>query len=293
MSEYQFHRFIKFVFLVIFLSVTSLPVRAETGLDKPIITGAGAHFSWAVMNDLHQQLEERTGKKIQLYGRESMMGAGCNAGIKHALSGGPENNTFGLVCCPLSKEETTKKQLRVFPLALEPILILVNESNSIDNLTSAQVRAIFKGKIVNWAEVGGDDSPIVAVTRLHCKSRPGHWKTILPNAKEFRPKRLNVKSAADMIKRISDFSGGFGHTGSAWVFDPNDKVKVVKVDGYSPTAKNLKEGNYPFFRELSAVTSMNPSADVLKVIHAAQELLVGSITAARYELVPLKITEIK
>lgn len=293
MSKCRQHRFNPYIYMFLLISIASSPCGAVPEPDHTVITGAGAHFSWAVMNDLHPELEELTGVKIKLYGRESMMGAGCNAGIKHALSGGADSQTFGLVCCPLSEKEVTKKQLRVFPLALEPILILVNEDNPVSDLTSAQVRKIFKGEIVNWKEVGGDDRPIVVVTRLHCKSRPGHWKTILPDAKKFRPQRLNVKSAADMVKRVGAFSGGFGHTGSAWVFDPQDKVKAVSVDGFSPTAKNLKKGSYPFFRELSAVTSMNPSAEVLSVIHAAQKLLKGSITAARYELVPLQVGEKK
>ena len=193
-----------------------LSVTAQATSDNREITGAGAHFSWTIMNDLQRQLEETTGRKIKLFGRESAMGAGCNAGIKLAQSSTPENETFGLVCCPLSKQEIQDKKLRVFPLALEPIMILAHKTNPVDNLSSKQVRAIFRGEITNWKQVGGDDRGIVVVTRLHCKKRPGHWKTILPDAKSFSQKRINVKSAADMVKRINDFKGGFGHTGSAW-----------------------------------------------------------------------------
>jgi ABC-type phosphate transport system substrate-binding protein len=280
--------------LVLVMFSLCLPVAsswAVTG-DK-VITGAGAHFSWTIMNDLQQQLEDATGRKIRLFGRESAMGAGCNAGIKLAQSSTPENETFGLVCCPLSQQEVHDKKLRVFPLALEPIMILAHKSNPVNNLSSAQVRAIFSGKITNWKQVGGDDRGIVVVTRLHCKKRPGHWKTILPNVKAFSQKRINVKSAADMVRRINDFKGGFGHTGSAWLFNPNDQIKIITVDGYKPTAKNLKAGHYPFYRKLSAVTSLEPSADVLNVIHNAQKLLINSITAARYEVLPLGVGEQK
>lgn len=286
-------RFTYCSYMILIIFLTGGIFRAMADEEMPTISGAGAHFSWTVMNDLHRQLEESTGRKIMLYGRESMMGAGCNAGIKHALSHAPGNETFGLVCCPLSNKEVKEKKLRVFPLASEPVLILVNRSNPVNNLSSEQVRGIFRGDIKNWKEVGGPDMSIVVVTRLHCKSRPGHWKTILPSAKDFRTQRLNVKSAADMVKRINDFKGGFGHTGSAWLFDPEDKIKALSVDGFKPTAKNLKEGKYPFFRELSAVTSMNPSEGVLQVIREAQRTLKDSITAARYELVPHGIGEKK
>jgi ABC-type phosphate transport system substrate-binding protein len=187
----------------------------------------------------------------------------------------------------LSDEEVAKNKLRVFPLALEPILILVNENNPISNLDSAQVRAIFRGEITNWKEVGGEDAPVVVVTRLHCKKRPGHWKTILPEARAFRQERLNVQSAAEMVKRINDFKYAIGHTGAAWRFDPNDRVRAIRIDGHAPNGDNLKLGNYPFYRQLSAVTNHTPSADLLTLIRETQRRLKTSELARRTGLLPL------
>jgi len=289
MRSYKFSRYL-ISLITITVGLVISPQIYSINNEVPV-SGAGAHFSWTIMNDLQDKLEATTGNKIKLFGRESMLGAGCNAGIKHALSKPENGNTFGLVCCPLSNTEVDKKKLRVFPLALEPILILTHSTNPVNDLSSQQVRDIFSGKITNWKEVGGDDMAIVVVTRLHCKKRPGHWKTILPNAKAFTQKRMNVKSAADMVNRISSFKGSFGHTGSAWLFNPDDKIKTLTVDGFKPTAKNLKTKNYPYYRQLSAVTSLKPSSDVLNVITQAQKLLQGSITAARYEILPLGVNE--
>lgn len=251
------------------------------------ITGAGAHFSWIIFNSLKQDLESVSGRKITLYGKDSMLGQGCNAGIKNAKLNGPGKETFGFVCCPLREEEVEKEQLRVYPLALEPILILVNQTNPVNNLSSQQVRDIFAGKITNWKEVGGHDQPIAVVTRLHCKKRPGHWKTILPSASKFRKLRLNVSSADEMVKRVSDFDGAIGHTGSTWLFETGNKVKHITIDGKAPTAENLKKKAYPFYRQLSAVTDLKPTEDVKKIIHEVQTGSAFFKVAKQFNLLPL------
>ncbi len=90
-----------------------------------------------------------------------MLGVGCNAAIKRARQATENRGTFGFVCCPLSEEEVGRGGVIAYPLALEPLLILVREDNPIDNLSSTQVRAIFRGEITNWREVDGADKPIV------------------------------------------------------------------------------------------------------------------------------------
>lgn len=261
--------------------------NAELIDDEDVLMGAGAHFAWILFDAIKADLEAKVGRKTILFGMNSMLGVGCNAGIKAAKQGTKSRETFGFVCCPLSDEEVEKEQLIVYPLAKEPILILTHNSNPVDNLSSEQVRAIFRGDLVNWSEVGGPDKPIVVVTRLHCKKRPGHWKLILPSHKEFRQERLNVKSAAAMVQRVGDFSGSIGHTGSTWRFKAEDKIKVVSVDGIKPTTENLRNGKYPFYRQLSAITNRSPSPDVVKLIKEAQMGKAFRKVAKQYELLPL------
>lgn len=257
-----------------------------TDESEPLM-GAGAHFAWIIFDAIKADLEKVTGRKTILFGENSMLGVGCNAGIKTAKQATLTHETFGFVCCPLSDDEVREQQIKVYPLAHEPILILVNRENPVDNLSSEQVSAIFRGDITNWKQVGGYDKPIVVVTRLHCKDRPGHWKLILPHEKEFRQQRLNVKSAAAMVQRVSDFSGAIGHTGSTWKFHDDDQIKTIKINGYRPTAQNLKNKTYPYYRQLSAVTNLTPSQDILKLIKETQNGSAFRKVAKEYQLLPL------
>jgi ABC-type phosphate transport system substrate-binding protein len=268
------------------LLTTALYLPQAAHSDEDVLMGAGAHFAWIVFDAIKADLEKATGRKIILFGENSMLGVGCNAGIKAAKQNAPHHETFGFVCCPLTDKEVKENHLKVWPLAKEPILILVRDDNPVNDLSEQQVRAIFRGDITNWQEVGGPDKAIVLVTRLHCKKRPGHWKTILPNADEFRQQRLNVKSAAAMVQRINDFGSAIGHTGSTWKFKPTDRVKALSINGIAPTAENLANGSYPFYRELSAVTTESPTPDVVKLIEEAQYGPSFHKVAKQYSLLP-------
>ncbi len=255
---------------------------------RKTITGGGEHFSWFVFDRLTPALERRHAVRLHVIGRESMMGAGCNSGIKKAKENREGNETFGFVCCPLSEEEVKKEGLTVWPLALEPLVILVNRANPVEDLSIEQVRAIFRGDIRNWKEVGGADKPIVLVLRPHCPERGGHWKTILPTAESFRKDRLTVRTEAEIVQRVSDFAEGFGNIGATWEFDKKDKVKAIRVSGVVPNAESLRKGTYPFYQSLSAVTHGKISAELEALIRDAQtspEL--HQDVAPRYGLLPL------
>ena len=50
-----------------------------------------------------------------------------------------------------------------FPFCRDPLAVIVNEENPISDLAEEQLRAVFRGGIVNWSNLGGPDRPIVVV----------------------------------------------------------------------------------------------------------------------------------
>ncbi|MDH5632820.1 MAG: substrate-binding domain-containing protein [Gammaproteobacteria bacterium] len=260
--------------------------NAGDSTSQPI-RGGGAHFSWVVFEALESELEQKTGRELTLFGRKSMLGAGCKAGIDVAKESRPGHETFGLVCCDTKKEILEKEGLVQHPIANEPILILVNKSNPVNDLSVDQVRGLFSGKIRNWKQVGGPDKPVAVITRLHCKHNPGHWKTILPGEEHFSKDRVNVKSAAEMVARVTDFANAIGHTGSTWDFGSDSRVKAVKIGGIEASTENMKKKRYPFFRQLGVVTVKQPGKDVMQIIHEVQAGESFRKLARQYSLQPL------
>lgn len=50
-------------------------------------------------------------------------------------------------------------------VTMDGLAIIVHPSNPLRNLTIEQIRNIYTGKIKNWEELGGPDSPIVVISR--------------------------------------------------------------------------------------------------------------------------------
>jgi ABC-type phosphate transport system substrate-binding protein len=64
-------------------------------------------------------------------------------------------------------------------------------------------------------------------------------------------------------------------------------VKYIKIDGLEPTAENLANRKYPFYRLLSAVTDEHPSEAIKRLIHEAQTGKAFFKVARKYHLLPL------
>ncbi len=251
------------------------------------VTGAGEHFTWVLLDAVRPRLEREFKINLHLIGRESMLGHGCNHGVRKAQENRPGNETFGFVCCPLSREEVERERLTVHPIALEPLLILVNRANPVSDIPAEKVRAILRGEIRNWKEVGGEDRPIVLVMRPHCPQRPGHWKTIVPTLEQLRKDRIDVKAEAEVVQGVSDFVEGIGNIGSTWIFEDRHQVKVVTVGGVAPTAENLRTGRYPFYQEQSIVTHGPLSTKLAGMIREVQTGPAFRAVMKKYELLPL------
>src|SRR5512137_3112061 len=52
-----------------------------------------------------------------------------------------------------------------FVVAKDAIAVIVNPENPVTHLTLKQISDMYSGKINNWKEVGGDDRPIVRLSR--------------------------------------------------------------------------------------------------------------------------------
>ena len=84
---------------------------------------------------------------------------GSGAGITGASDGTLD---IGLSSRNLKEDETG---LVATTFALDGIAIIVNNENTVEDLTLEQIKGLATGEITNWSEVGGPDQPVVLVGR--------------------------------------------------------------------------------------------------------------------------------
>ena len=88
----------------------------------------------------------------------------CRSGVAEVLGG---NADIGLATFNFDKD-TLDKSLKDFVVGKAPIVMVVNKSNKVGNLSLADLKGILAGKIRNWKEVGGKDMEIKNVLLQPC-----------------------------------------------------------------------------------------------------------------------------
>src|SRR5512147_2117320 len=99
--------------------------------------------------------------------RISVTGGGSGTGIASLINGTVD---IANASRQIKQEEIAQAKANgVDPvehvIARDAIAVIVNPENPVKQLTLQQISDIYSGKISNWSQVGGDDRPIVRLSR--------------------------------------------------------------------------------------------------------------------------------
>jgi len=137
--------------------------------------------------------------------------------------------------------------------AYDALAMVVNPSNSVNQLTREQLEGIYTGKIKNWKEVGGADLQIVVYTRETSSGTYEFVKTSVLKNKNFASSALSMPATGAIIQSVSQTKGAIGYVGLAYV---NHEVKALKVsydkgkNYIAPSVATAMDKTYPITRPL-------------------------------------------
>lgn len=129
------------------------------------------------------------------------------------------------------------------PVALDGLVVIVHPDNPLTALTSAEVQAIFNGRITNWQSLGGPDAPIVLLSREQGSGLRTLLRQQIMAEQRIDPNALLQASDAAMRTAVSDNPAAIGYSslGSA---SQTGGVKIVEVDGRSATIATVTDQTY-------------------------------------------------
>jgi len=159
------------------------------------------------------------------------------------------------------KEKEFKKAVEngIFPVAhvvaMDGVCVVVHPSNPVTQLSTSQIRDIYKGKITNWREVGGTDLPIVAISRDTSSGTYETFHGLVMHKEKMGSKVEYVNSNPQAHARVKTTIGAVGYVGIGFL-DAN--VKALKVDGILPSRQTIATGQYPVARPLFMFTNGYP-----------------------------------
>lgn len=142
-------------------------------------------------------------------------------------------------------------------IAKDAISVIVHKDNPIKGLSMEQLRGIFTGKITNWSQVGGSNTPIQPyMVKAASATREVFAKHVL-NGENYGE---NVKVAtpdATMVPTVAKDIGGIGQISFSFFLDFSN-VHPLVIDGQEPSVNNP---NYIINRPLFIVTKDHPTGE--------------------------------
>lgn len=167
---------------------------------------------------------------------------GSSAGIKNAIDG---TSQIGMASRDL-KEQEKQAGLKATEIALDAIAIVSNKANEVQNLTVAQIKDIYTGKITNWKDVGGKDAPIVVVSREDGSGTRGAFEDIVGFKAEELIANAQISDGSGNIKAtVEGNENAIGYISSSYV---DESVNKLNVDGQELTVETVKNKKYPLAR---------------------------------------------
>jgi len=205
--------------------------------------------------------------------RISVTGGGSGTGIAALINGTVDIANASRQMKPeeIEAAEANGVSPVEFVVARDAIAVVVHPSNPVDTLTFQQIADIYTGKTTNWQEVGGEDRPIVLLSR---ESNSGTYVYFLENVVRlgegdsnvlFSPGTLLMPSSEGITSEVSQNPNAIGYDGLGYVTHEQKVIAVASnADGpfVFPAVETVNDGTYPISRPLYMYTAGDPSGQI-------------------------------
>lgn len=252
-----------FPFLLISLSACGPDSASETASDsqakyienKGSDTIVNLALAWA-----ERYQAEHTDVRI------SVTGGGSGTGIASLI-----NKTVDIANASrkIKQEEIDEAQTNgvnpvEYIVARDAIAVIVHPENPVNELTLQQISDIYSGKFNNWQEVGGEDRPIVRLSReTNSGTHVYFLETVLrlgdsENKTFFSTDTLLLPSSEGIIAEVRQNPNAIGYDGLGYVPDDLKTIAIAKEDGGSyvlPSIPTVNDKSYPIARDLYMYTN--------------------------------------
>ncbi len=239
----------KLVLLIVALGASVLAARGDTLIVKGSDT-LGAK--------LVPQLAEEF--KAQHPGTTFDIAAeGSTTGIAAIIDGTAQ---IGMASRPAKAEEIAAgaaKGVKLKPttVAYDGIAVIVNAGNPLKGLTKKQVEQIFTGEFTDWSAVGGTAGKISVYTRNTSSGTYSEFKELAMKKRDYAPSSQKLAGNEQIAAEVGKNPKGVGYVGLAYTTASG--IKIVSIDGATPSKESVLEKKYPYARPTFYYTNGDPT----------------------------------
>src|SRR5436305_4660034 len=142
-------------------------------------------------------------------------------------------------------------------VAYDGIAVIVNSANPIKGLTRKQVEQIFTGEITDWSAVGGSGGKVSVYTRNTSSGTYAEFKELAMKKRDYAPDSQKLAGNEQIAHEVGKNPNGVGYVGLAYT--KASGIKVVPIDGASPSKESVLGKAYPYARPTFFYTNGEPN----------------------------------
>jgi phosphate transport system substrate-binding protein len=222
----------------------------------------------------------------------SVTGGGSGTGLAALVNG---TTDIANASRAIKKEEVDKAKTNgiepvEFTVARDAIAIIVHPNNPVQQLSLQQLSDMYNGAITNWKDVGGEDRPIVLLSReTNSGTHVYFLENVLRLGKKdnktlFSPDTLLMPSSEGISAEVRQNPNAIGYDGLGYVTADMKVLAVSKsADGpyILPTIASVNDKTYPIARDLYMYSRGQPSGAVKDyldwILSAAAQKIVAQL----------------
>ncbi|HET6546252.1 MAG TPA: substrate-binding domain-containing protein [Rhodanobacteraceae bacterium] len=237
--------------------VFAAPADAGAGAANSLIWRGDIVTARGYMDDLAKLFEKTHKGRITLQPFSTISGLDAVAKGSADLAGSARGRYA---------KRALEANIDFIPVALDAIVAITYRDNPASNITLAQLRDVYLGKITNWQDLGGKHTPI----NLYAIAAPLDGVEFSLRALLFRNGDQRVAAprlylnTAKLEEGVALDPSGFGLSTLSSSY-ANQHVKMLSVEGIAPSTAHVADGSYPLFMTLylgdDAATPNKPEAD--------------------------------
>jgi phosphate transport system substrate-binding protein len=141
-------------------------------------------------------------------------------------------------------------------VAYDGIAVIVNSANPVKSLTKKQVEQIFTGDVADWSAVGGSGGKISIYTRNTSSGTYSEFKELAMKKRDYAKSSQKMAGNEQIAAEVGKNPSGVGYVGMAYT--KASGVKVISIDGATPSVKSVQDHSYPYWRPTFYYTNGEP-----------------------------------
>lgn len=184
-----------------------------------------------------------------------VMGGGSGTGLAALINGSTDIAQASRSMKSQEKVDFIKKfkrPVREISVALDGIAIYVHGKNPIKSITMNQLKAVYRGEIKDWKDLGGEPGGIILYGRENSSGTYAFFKEHVLANMDFAPQTQTLQGTAAVINALTQDPKGIGYGGIGY----STGVRVIPVAAEEtatpipPSLEAVAKGEYPLSRHL-------------------------------------------